>query len=229
MLYSAFIVGFMGSAHCAGMCGALAAALPLGNGRSSQLLGVLLYHLGRVTTYSLLGLISGLIGTTIMWAGGQKVLSITLGVGLVIIAVFSINLDNKIFKSPTMQRFIQPLQLRMGKLLQQHRLGGLYSLGLLNGLLPCGMVYIAVFGALAAGDIWSGGLYMLFFGLGTLPLMLTISLVGQRLGSSLRRYIFKLFPVAVAGVGILLIMRGFSVEFPEHWDILNPMLICKPQ
>lgn len=210
-LWTAFMLGLAGSAHCAGMCGPLALALPTGGRRGWALLPCrLLYNLGRVTTYGLLGVVFGSIGRSLALAGVQRWVSIGLGVAI-LLGLFVAKA-----RALTMQ-FALPvtwLKSALGRLLQQQTLASQYLLGVLNGLLPCGLVYIAGVGAAATGGLVSGVEYMLVFGLGTVPMMLALSLAGQALPVTFRLRLQKLVPVALALVAVLLIVRGLSLGIP---------------
>lgn len=97
-------------------------------------------------------------------------------------------------------------------------------MGLLNGLLPCGLVYVACAGATATGHPWSGARYMLVFGAGTVPLMLAISLSGRLVPSALRLKLRQAVPICILLVAALLILRGLSLGIPY----LSPDLSSGP-
>jgi sulfite exporter TauE/SafE len=205
-LWTAFMLGLAGSAHCAGMCGPLALALPTGGRRGLALVpGRVLYNLGRVTTYCLLGVVFGSIG-----------LGVAILLGLCVAKARAL-----------MMQFAVPatwLKTALGHLLRQQTLASQYVLGVLNGLLPCGLVYIACVGAAATGGLVSGVQYMLVFGLGTVPMMLALGLAGQALPVGLRLRLQKFIPIALAVVAVLLILRGLSLGIP----LLSPDLAGKP-
>ncbi|HOW32340.1 MAG TPA: sulfite exporter TauE/SafE family protein, partial [Bacteroidales bacterium] len=90
----------------------------------------------------------------------------------------------------------------------------LFLIGLLNGLLPCGLVYIAIAGSIGSGSALMGAIYMALFGLGTMPMLLAINLSGGFISTSLRKKINKLIPILVIIVGILFILRGLSLGIP---------------
>ena len=211
MIWTAFILGLFGSLHCAGMCGPLALALPATGGRpASFFLGRLAYNLGRIVTYCALGVIFGLIGKTLGFAGIQRWVSIALGVTL-LIGLFT---SRKLALWGTVTRLVNWLKEKMGVLLRRRSADALLVLGLLNGLLPCGLVYVACAGAVATGDLFHGALYMLTFGVGTVPMMLTISLSGKLVPFSLRLKLLKAVPLVVFILGTLLILRGMSLGIP---------------
>lgn len=211
VLFTGLLLGLVGSIHCAGMCGPLALALP-GRGRVTcgLVAGRLAYNCGRVITYCLLGVIFGLVGRTLVLAGIQRWVSIALGLVL-LLGVASSRLA--ILRGPV-TLLVTGLKARMGKLLIQRSFSSLLLLGLLNGLLPCGLVYVAAAGALATGGLGSGIQYMAGFGLGTLPMMLGIGLSGQLMPLQWRLHLRKAIPISVVLVASLLILRGLGLGIP---------------
>lgn len=207
----AFMLGLAGSAHCAGMCGPIALALPTGGRRGWALVpNRVAYNAGRVTTYCLLGVVFGLIGRSLALAGVQRWVSIGLGVAI-LVGLFVVQA-----RALTM-RFALPvawLKSALGRLIRQQDLRSQYLLGGLNGLLPCGLVYIACVGAAATGGLFSGVQYMLAFGVGTVPMMLALGLAGQALPLGFRLRLQKLIPVCLALVAVLLILRGLALGIP---------------
>ncbi len=220
-LWTALLLGFVGSAHCAGMCGPLALALPRGSGGQSNFFaGRALYNFGRIVTYALLGAIFGLLGQGVALAGVQRWVSLGLGAAILLGLFLSPRIANRI----PIARGVNWLKASLGKLLQRRALPALFGIGLLNGLLPCGLVYVAVAAATATGHILSGLQYMVAFGLGTVPLMLVISLVGTKLQFALRFRVQRLIPVSLAIVGLLLMLRGMALGIPY----VSPKLPAQP-
>jgi len=215
---TAFFLGLVGSLHCAGMCGPLALALPhAGNRPGHYLTGRAAYNLGRIVTYCLLGLFFGLLGKTLLLAGAQRWLSIALGVAL-LVGLFT---SRKLALWRPVSGLVERLKSRMSTLLRHRSFDALLVLGLLNGLLPCGLVYVACAGATAIGDLFHGALYMLTFGVGTVPMMLTISLSGKLVPFSLRLKLLKAVPVAVLLLASLLILRGMELGIPYVSPVLS--------
>jgi hypothetical protein len=212
-LYSALLVGFVGSLHCVGMCGPIALSLPLEQHAGWRfLLGRLLYNSGRVVTYTLLGVIAGLIGHTIAIAGFQRYLSIASGL-MILLAV----------AVPFIARYLERLSaasarwtgvIRSGfrKLFAARSHARLFAIGLVNGLLPCGMVYLAVAGAVSTGAVYSSAAYMLLFGLGTVPAMFAMTVAGSFFGFRFQRAVRQLTPVIAIILGVLLIVRGLTTS-----------------
>lgn len=208
MIFSAFILGLVGSLHCAGMCGPLALAIPVvQTHRASAITSRLLYNGGRITTYAIIGACFGVIGETISLAGFQRWLSLSAGALLLLGLAFAGMTINK-----PATRFVIQLKAIFAKLLRQRSYSALFALGVTNGFLPCGLVYVAAAAAASTGHIPAAAEYMVAFGLGTLPVMLAIPLLGRQL--SFRFSFRKLVPMSVAVVALLLILRGLSLDIP---------------
>jgi uncharacterized protein len=210
-IWTAFALGLVGSLHCAGMCGPLALALPpAGNSAPTYVLGRVAYNLGRIVTYCLLGVVFGLMGWTLLLAGVQRWTCIALGLLLLLSLVAS----RKMVAWTPITALVEWLKSRMSGLLRRRSYASLATLGLLNGLLPCGLVCAACAGAAATGSLLAGAQYMAIFGAGTVPMMLTLSLSGKLVPVSLRLRLRKAIPVCLALVGALLILRGMSLGIP---------------
>lgn len=210
-LWIAFVLGLAGSLHCAGMCGPLALALPAsGNGASGFVLGRLAYNSGRIVTYCVLGVIFGLAGKTLWLAGVQRWVSIGLGVAL----LAGLSASRRLALSRPVTSAVNRLKSGMSALLRRRSFAALTVLGLLNGLLPCGLVYVACAGAAATGDVLTGTRYMAVFGVGTVPMMLAIGLSGKLVPPTLRLRLVKTIPVCVFLLATLLILRGMDLGIP---------------
>jgi sulfite exporter TauE/SafE len=210
-LWTAFTLGLVGSLHCAGMCGPLALALPAaGDTTPGYVLGRVAYNVGRIITYCLLGIVFGLAGWTFLLAGLQRWTSIALGVAL-LLGLFA---SRKLALSRPVTSAVDRLKSRMSVLLRRRSFAALAALGLLNGLLPCGLVYVACAGAAATGGTLAGAGYMTAFGAGTVPMMLAISLSGKLVPTALRLKLVKTIPVCVFLLATLLIVRGMSLGIP---------------
>jgi sulfite exporter TauE/SafE len=175
--------------------------------------GMLFYNLGRITTYNLLGLFFGLIGRIVSLAGFQQYLSIALGLFIllyVILPYFHLQFPQLSYVSE-LTIWVQTL---LGKLLRKPTFSKLLFIGMLNGLLPCGMVFFAVAGALATGSIGEGWLFMIVFGIGTVPLLALLSYFGFLINLRTRNFLKKLIPVALGLMDILLIFRGMNLGIP---------------
>jgi uncharacterized protein len=215
LFFSALLLGLAGSVHCAGMCGPIALSLPLyGHTVLQKISGALIYNAGRIITYGLLGFIFGLIGEGFHLIGFQQAVSIIMGAGMIILSLFP-----KFFRSyynAASHTFGWTGQLKtlFRRLFSVRSFRSLFFIGLLNGLLPCGLVYIAVAGSLATGSRALGTSYMILFGLGTVPMLIFIATMGNVISISLRHKINKLIPILVIIVGIFFILRGLNLGIP---------------
>ena len=197
------------------MCGPIAFALPLSRDNKLKMsLQLFTYHFGRILTYSIIGVLFGLFGKGLYLAGFQQRLSILIGV-LMILFVLLPSLKMKQFKlSNTIYRYVGKLKLEMGKLLKIRSFKSFFLMGFFNGFLPCGLVYIAVFGAVAYANVEESALYMAMFGLGTVALMSLAAVFGNFINISLRNKIQKSIPIFVVIMGILFILRGLGLGIP---------------
>lgn len=211
MIWSAFLLGFAGSLHCAGMCGPLMLALPGGeNGPGSLAVRRLTHHAGRLTVYALMGLALGGVGESLALAGLQQWVSIAIGGGILIGAALA---PSRLRQVPV-AGFLQRINSVFSGLLRRDNGAARFLLGGLNGLLPCGLVYVAAAASVTTGTLLGGALYMAVFGLGTLPMLMAISLAGRRLAFRWAPAWRRAAPVLVAVVGILLAMRGMNLGIP---------------
>ncbi len=215
LFLAAISLGFLGSFHCVGMCGPIALALPLNkSSKSARLAGGLIYNLGRIITYSLLGGLFGLLGKSFMIAGYKQSLSIALGILILIMVFLPESAMNRFRISSEIYSLIGKLKSKFTALFQKKNYSSLFFIGLLNGLLPCGLVYLGIVGAIATGDVLNGALFMAFFGLGTAPAMLSLSLISNSISLNFRNKIRKAVPVFVVTMALLLIVRGLNLGIP---------------
>ena len=215
MLISALILGVLGGFHCIGMCGPIAFVLPLDrSGKIKTSYQIFLYHFGRLLSYSIIGFLFGLLGRGLYLAGFQQRLSILMGVIMILIVVIPARVFNK-------YNFSKPLYIIIGKV--KHNLGlylnkksnkSLFLIGFFNGFLPCGLVYIALIGAISTGNVYLGALYMFIFGLGTIPMMTGAIYLGNFVNLSIRNKIQKIIPILVIIIGLLFILRGLGLGIP---------------
>jgi sulfite exporter TauE/SafE len=225
-IIAGFTLGLVGSLHCVGMCGPLALALPVGNLSSPhRLVAILLYQSGRIATYALLGLLFGLLGRGFYLAGFQQLLSLGLGLLIVLFAILYFIGMSRSFHVKGLNKLYLHLQKTIGKLLKPGRgFAGFFAVGVANGLLPCGMVYVAVAAAVSVSNISSSVLFMAMFGAGTLPAMMTISYFGRVIPFSLRSSMRKAVPYFITAMGLLLILRGMNLGIP----FISPALPAAP-
>jgi len=215
VLISALVLGLMGSFHCAGMCGPIAIALPLhGNAIPQKIFGGVLYNLGRTMTYGIMGAIFGLLGQGVEMIGFQQKISVIMGSIMIISVLFPAIFKNQYRMDKSWISLVGRLKSTIGKLFSVRSFSSLFFIGLLNGLLPCGLVYMALAGAIGTGEVVLGSLYMILFGLGTIPMLLSIAIAGNIMSVAIRRKINRLIPVLVVIVGIFFILRGLNLGIP---------------
>jgi len=211
MIGIAFSFGLLSSLHCLGMCGPLQAVVMgqwLKSNRKSQWI---LYHLGRITTYVLLGLIAALFGSAIGIPQWQHEFTLAAGI-LLLFGYFG-------FKALQWDRkfsaLLSPFLIRMQSQVKGKTGAQWFVLsGALNGLLPCGMVYAALLPATLAENPFSGMLYMLVFGLGTLPLLGSFNLFSNSIMARFAPQVNRLIPISVVLIATLLILRGLELDIP---------------
>jgi len=209
MFLSAFLMGFLGSFHCIGMCGPIVFALP-----DQGVLYKLTYNVGRTVTYTILGALIGFVGEGFAVVGMQQALSIGIGVIMLIIVVFT---KYKHFDLPTgglINKLYLLVKRVLGPLLKSNSMFSPVLIGILNGFLPCGLVYAALFAALSMGSIINSAVYMLLFGLGTIPIMLGLGIFSGFITPALRTKLNKTVPYFLAVVAVILILRGMNLGIP---------------
>jgi len=215
MWLSALILGLLGSFHCVGMCGPIAFLLPVDRTsnirKTSQ---IFVYHFGRILAYALLGLIFGLVGKGLYLFGMQQRLSIMVGVLMIVIVLIPKRWFSKFSISKPLYQLISKLKSSLGEALKKKTTDTFLTIGFLNGFLPCGLVYMAIFGAIAMGSAAEGSLYMALFGLGTVPLMTTAIYMGSMISGKVKKYIRRSIPVFMVLFGCLFILRGMGLGIP---------------
>jgi len=209
----AFLMGLFGSLHCAVMCGPIILGMPFRKQDFfSSAVQLLLYQLGRITVYTFLGLLVGMLGNSIRLFSNQQTLSMFIGSMLILFTTLQFNKNYKNRFAKLQLKAMNPLSKVMGKVFNL-KLWGLFA-GMLNGIIPCGMVYLALATALNTGNVQSGTTFMFLFGLGTTPLMLMISLGGFFLKKYIRFNTSKLIPWFMFFMGALLILRSADLGIP---------------
>lgn len=215
MLVSALILGLLGSLHCVGMCGPIAFMLPVDRSNSFRKVSQIgVYHFGRLLAYSLLGLVFGLVGKSFYIFGIQQQLSIIIGVLMIVLVLIPYKTLGRYNLSKPLNKLISKVKSSLGKALKKKTADTFLTIGFLNGFLPCGLVYMAVFGAIATGSLLEGSLYMVLFGLGTIPLMTSAIYLGKFLNTTVKQRIQKAVPVFVVIIGVLFILRGLGLGIP---------------
>ncbi len=231
MLWTAFMLGLLGSTHCVGMCGPIAIALPTLNmyDRLKIWLSSLLYNTGRIISYGLLGLLFGIVGQTIAISGFQKGITIGIGVLLLLTGLFSISIEDKLLRISFLKKCYTYIQASIGRQFRKNGLKSYLLVGFFNGFLPCGMVYMAVAGALVSSQVINGMLFMVFFGLGTLPLMMALTLSRNLIPVKVKSALRKIAPLVIISFGIFILLRGINVELPAElsfWEMVSNPVMC---
>ncbi|CAG2533762.1 MAG TPA: sulfite exporter TauE/SafE family protein [Maribacter sp.] len=215
MLLSALILGLMGSLHCVGMCGPIAFMLPVDRTNNYKKFGqIFIYHFGRLLAYGIIGLVFGLLGKGLSIFGIQQKLSIAIGIIMILIVLIPYQTFNKYNLSKPIYKVISKVKNQLGKELKKKSPDTFLTIGFLNGFLPCGLVYMALFGSIAMGDALQGSLYMMLFGVGTLPLMTAAIYFSNLLKGGIRQKVQKAIPVFVIIIGALFILRGLGLGIP---------------
>jgi len=226
-------IGLFGSFHCIGMCGPLALSLPLqGKAVAERLLLTVSYNLGRAFTYSLLGLLLGFAGQQFFLFGYQQLLTILTG-SVLLIVLFAGRYR------PGTRLLPAGVHARIGKVLQRllrtaSSPASFFIVGMINGLLPCGLVYLAAGSAIATGNPWVGATLMFLFGMGTFPLMIAVMMLDVFIPPARRVQLRRLVPVFVCVTALLLIVRGLNLGIPylspERQQGVFPLqqVVCHP-
>lgn len=237
MLAAAMIAGFTlgaaGSLHCIGMCGPLSLALPTQHlSTSKKFFQLLAYQLGRIVTYSFIGLIFGFAGRRLYISGYQQWFSIVMGSLILVLAALYF-IQKNTFHLSFLNRFYAGVQKLIASLLKK-AVGSFsfFLLGLANGLLPCGMVYIAIAATLSFTQIIESVSFMALFGAGTLPAMMLVGFAGHFIKPTVRNSLRQIVPVFISIMGILLILRGLNLGIPfispEMPSSPGQAVICHP-
>ena len=211
-----FLMGLLGSVHCIGMCGPLVLALPMAQKTNLEKWGVLfLYHFGKISSYSMLGVLFGLFGSQLPLFGVQENISILIGVLMLVYVGYVFVLKPKQKGVFLHFNFLyNRITKQLGILFKHKNKLAFYLIGFLNGLLPCGMVYLALTSALATQNVLHGGYLMAFFGMGTVPALILVAMGGQYFGIRFRQQVQSLLPVFIFSMGLLLILRGLNLGIP---------------
>ena len=215
MLYTSFIFGLISSFHCIGMCGPIAMMLPVDrNNPAKKVTQIMTYHIGRLTAYGTIGLLFGLIGKGFFMAGMQQKLSIFIGVLMLLVVLIPQKVVARYNFSKPIFKIISKVKQHLGSQFKNKSYKSLFTIGLLNGFLPCGMVYVALFGAMAMQSASFGIVYMLLFGLGTVPMMSSMVYLNSFITISFRNKIQKVVPYVAVIIAMLFILRGLGLGIP---------------
>jgi sulfite exporter TauE/SafE len=224
-IIAGFTLGATGSLHCIGMCGPLSLALPTYHlSKTGKFISLLLYQAGRIITYSLAGLLFGLAGHRIYLAGYQQWFSIGLGT-IILAAAFLYFIKQRTVHIPFLTKFYAAVQQSIGRLLKKvSNPSSFLLIGMANGLLPCGMVYIALAAVLSFPALTDSILFMAMFGTGTLPAMMMVTYAGQFVKPGIRSGMRKAIPVFITLMGLVLVLRGLNLGIP----FLSPAIPVAP-
>ncbi|GAA4885074.1 sulfite exporter TauE/SafE family protein [Flaviramulus aquimarinus] len=232
MLFSVFILGLLGSFHCIGMCGPIAFMLPVDQTNSVKKVSqIAIYHFGRLLAYSIIGLVFGLLGKSLYIFGIQQQLSIIIGVLMILVVLIPQKTFNKYNLSKPLYKIISKVKSTLGIAMKKKTLDTFITIGFLNGFLPCGLVYMALFAAIASGNAINGSLYMVAFGIGTIPLMTTTIYFSHFLKGTARQKIQKAIPIFIIIIGALFILRGLGLGIPyispaPVYDLISNSVDC---
>ncbi|SEM65022.1 hypothetical protein SAMN05192574_101332 [Mucilaginibacter gossypiicola] len=209
----AFFIGLFGSVHCIGMCGPLAFAVPVSQNRWWLIVAdKLLYNTGRVISYTFLGLLIGIIGKQLWLYGLQQGISLLSGALIIMAGLSRLFKLRRLSQMKGFPTIISPIN----KLLQyalKHKAGHLV-IGVLNGFLPCGFIYLALVGAVNSPSAADAAAYMFWFGTGTFPLMLAATVSSGFVGPVIRRRINRTMPYLMVCLGFWFILRGLNLNIP---------------
>jgi sulfite exporter TauE/SafE len=208
----AFFIGLFGSIHCIGMCGPLALAIPVSENKWWLIVGdKILYNSGRIITYSFFGLLIGMVGKQLWIYGLQQGISLVSGL-LVIMAGVTRLFKIRHSENKVLSLLMLPVNRMLSYALNHH--SGHFIIGVINGLLPCGFVYLALAGAVNMQTPIAAATYMFWFGAGTFPLMLLATISSGFAGPAVRRQINKAIPYVMVCLGFWFILRGLNLNIP---------------
>jgi sulfite exporter TauE/SafE len=223
MLWSGFLLGLVGSLHCVGMCGPIAFMLPVSHDKPVKKgIQIGLYHLGRILAYALIGVVFALVGQGFMAFGYQQHISIAVGILMIVLVLIPQSYIKPIKIFAPFFKFINTIKSELGKALHKKSYDTFFSLGFLNGFLPCGLVYMAIIAAFATEGFTGSILYMVLFGLGTIPMMTGVVYAQSFIKKHLKFNYKKLVPIAVVIVGLLFILRGMGLGIKYISPKLTP-------
>jgi len=220
-----FVIGLLTSLHCVAMCGGISMSqcIPKGTesaGAKAKVLPSLLYNLGRVISYTIIGGIAGALGSAVSFSGQARgVVAIIAGLFMVVMGISMLGIFpwmNKI--TPRLPRIFRVKAGAAGK-------GkGPFIVGLLNGLMPCGPLQAMQIYALGTGSFIAGAMSMFFFSLGTVPLLFGLGAIVTFIGSKFTKKMIKVSAILVVVLGIIMFGRGFvlsGMSFPTVASVFH--------
>ena len=211
-----FTLGILGAFHCIGMCGPLILAIPFQviESKTKRILTYILYGSGKTLAYGSLGLLVGLIGGQAKQLIAQRYVSVVAGFLLLLTALVPMLFKRAKFRSKFVTQFTAWVNRNIARQFKNQSVYSFGIIGFFNGLLPCGLVYVAIASAVSAGCISNSILLMLFFGIATMFSLTVFSVVFQKLPIALRNQIRKFFPYLIIVTAVLLILRGLQLDIP---------------
>ncbi|PEN12216.1 hypothetical protein CRI94_14345 [Longibacter salinarum] len=204
-----FAAGFLGSAHCVGMCGGFILAASTAHGRGVRLTRQLMYFTGKTLTYTIMGAAVGFAGATVgsAFSGIQDAISIGAGAVMLILGLHLLGVLRHLKGIGTLMNW-RPFRAASRYLMQQRSAVGALGLGLLNGLLPCGLVYSLLAMAAATGTMFGGALTMLVFGVATVPALFALAWIGDLLQPVWQHWLHQASGILVVALGLITVLRG---------------------
>lgn len=232
IIWVTFMLGLLGSLHCVGMCGPLCIAVctPHHSSLSTLKHNIIIYNLGRIATYTILGLIIGFVSNIVLMGSIQKILSILGGITLVYIGLMTSNVDTILADNAIGRKMGNLIYFLNKRIHSTFQTTPIFLSGMINGLLPCGLVYIALSGVIVSNNPWIGAISMFSFGLGTLPILIATVIFSAQIKLKFSNFYTKTLPFVTAGFGVFLLIRGFTVDIPEalnFWGSVMHPSMCK--
>ncbi len=214
-LWSGFLMGLLGSFHCVGMCGAIALSIPMDlSTRLALIRDAVLYNSGRVITYTLIGVLLGYFGETFFKSGYQQWIAFELGILIVIVYFLPGTLGSKFSRWLGLSYLTDFIKKGFSWLLHRPSPATFVLIGMLNGLLPCGFIYMAGATAILADSMTGGILHMTGFGMGTVPMMLATAISSRLISIKVRNTIKGVRPYLAVLLATLFILRGLGLGIP---------------
>jgi len=208
----AFATGILGAFHCLGMCSGLAAGFFVNHGWEGRLRPQLYYHGTRILVYSVLGVSGAVMGRVLVQSGnlgkGQGLLMIAAGILITLVGIRVLLRVPPPCRNDGYPRDPNGLEVRFGDTVPPRQRWLPVIGGLVNGFVPCGLVFSVAVKATGSADPIQAGLLMLAFGIGTLPTMATISALGAVVGGRARGIAARLAGLTVAALGLWTIYEG---------------------
>lgn len=207
----AILMGLAGSLHCAGMCGPIVWIMPFQVfGGAKKALAIGLYHFGRISVYALLAAVLHSF-RSFFNPQVQQYISIILGSLLLLVGILSFLPNNFLKVNLPWSGYVKK---QLGGVIGNPSLGAITAAGILNGLLPCGLVYMALSASLSVTSSVQASLFMYTFGLGTIPMMVAVTVLKSRLTFLRTNHLRKMVPVVLFTFGCLFVLRGMNLGIP---------------